>query len=76
MNTKFQAPLLRYVKQSEVDWQVLRDGESYAWITNNGGTRMYTVTFRHLTGDYAGFRNLTSAKAFIEADQDLTGGCK
>jgi len=57
---------LKVVKQSMIDWQVLKHGESFAWITNNKGNRMYTVTFRHLTGEFSGFRNLTEAKQFIE----------
>ena len=59
--------MFKTVKQSLVDWQVLKDGAPFAWITNNKGSRMYTVTFRHLAGEYAGFRNLTDAKRFATA---------
>jgi hypothetical protein len=64
--------MIRVLKQSLIDWQVLKNGESYAWITNNKGTRMYTVTFRHEAGEYGGFSNLTHAKNFIAVTDDLT----
>lgn len=54
----------KIVKQSAVDWQVTKNGESYAWITNNNGSRKFTVTFKHLGGEYPGFRTLTDAKNF------------
>lgn len=54
----------KVVKQSLVDWQVLKNGEHFAWITNYKGTRLFTVTFKGLAGEYAGFRNLTAAKKF------------
>ncbi|WP_205191309.1 hypothetical protein [Burkholderia sp. LMG 13014] len=65
--------MFKTVKQSLVDWQVLKDGAPFAWITNNKGSRMYTVTFRADAGtlasadEYAGFRNLTEAKKFATA---------
>jgi hypothetical protein len=42
----------------------MKNGEPYAWITNNKGERMHTVTFKHLSGEFPGYRNLTAARIF------------
>ncbi|TES65653.1 hypothetical protein E2P84_36610 [Burkholderia cepacia] len=56
--------MFKTVKQSLVDWQVTKDGAPFAWITNNKGSRMYTVTFHGCTDEYSGYRNLAAAKKF------------
>ena len=57
--------MLTVKKQSAVDWQVLKNGESFAWITNHKGTRRFTVTFKGVADEYAGFRKLADAKRFV-----------
>jgi hypothetical protein len=56
--------MFKVTKQSLIDWQVTKDGQPFAWITNHKGSRMYTVTFVGIAGEYAGFRSLTDAKKF------------
>ena len=56
--------MLKTTKQSLIDWQVTKDGKSFAWITklSNG---LYSLTFREFgkSVDYT-FRYFKEAVSF------------
>lgn len=60
--------MLKYQKQSLIDWQVTDNGKPYAWITkvsNRKDNLKFNVTFHGQNGEYSGYPTLTAAKRFI-----------